>query len=446
MGQSWVDGHLPYTQLWDLKPPITFLYFAGLIFVFGKSFFVIRLGGVLLVSCTSFFTYKIARTIGPKKVAFWTALILVALQSLFGSVQGVMSEHISMAFFTIGIYLAYFTPQRPYPFLGGLFLGLALMTKLNLGYAVLGIFLFVLWYDSRKGSLLTTFHFLSKIGLGILIVVLATAFPYILKGSYLLWWESVFKAPMAYSKNNDPNVLKVLPYVLVVVAFLAIAFKRELLDLKSRNIWILIAITAGVLFSFLQTGKANGHYLIQLYPALMLLVGTVLYNAKLLLKANYKIALLLVVMALPVETYLELANVFNNKIEKGSFYNGEGVDVPRYFAQNGLSSKNVLFFEYHIGYWLLNTLPPSKAATHPSNILREGVFPYMRNKRETAAEELQFLLEEKKPDYIITRKNRRVFDKKMYSANFYVQLQLLENYSPMDTVNNAVIHQRSKRD
>ncbi len=26
MGQSWVDGHLPYTQLWDLKPPLVFLF------------------------------------------------------------------------------------------------------------------------------------------------------------------------------------------------------------------------------------------------------------------------------------------------------------------------------------------------------------------------------------------------------------------------------------
>lgn len=446
MAQSWVDGHLPYTQLWDLKPPVTFLYFAIVILTFGKSFFAIRLGGVLFVSCTAFFSYKIGHKIGPKKVAFWTALVLVVLQSLFGSLQGVMSEHISMAFFMMGIYLAFFPSQRPRTFLGGLFLGLALMTKLNLGYALLAVFLFVFGYDSLKGNLISSLKSLSKIGLGILIVIMATSLPYSLEGTFTLWWESVFKAPMAYSKDNDPNVLKVLPYVLGVITLLTISFKRGWLHFRSRNIWILVTITGGVLFSFLQTGKANGHYLIQLYPTLVLLVGLVLYNTKILFKANYKTGLLIIALVLPIESYIEITNVLNHKTEKGSFYNGEGIDVPRYFSKNGLSSKNVLFFEYHIGYWLLNTLPPTKAATHPSNILREAVFPYMRNGRKTAGEELQFLLEKKKPDYIITRKNRRVFDKKMYKANFYVQLQLLENYHPLDTIDKAVIHKRLKVD
>ncbi|MFV1448861.1 hypothetical protein VBZ51_06925 [Maribacter sp. HS] len=26
LGQSWVDGFLPYTHLWDLKPPLTFAF------------------------------------------------------------------------------------------------------------------------------------------------------------------------------------------------------------------------------------------------------------------------------------------------------------------------------------------------------------------------------------------------------------------------------------
>ncbi|MEM9869038.1 MAG: glycosyltransferase, partial [Bacteroidota bacterium] len=52
MGQSWVNGHLPYTHLWDLKPPITFLFFASIITIFGKSFIAIRLFGALLVALT----------------------------------------------------------------------------------------------------------------------------------------------------------------------------------------------------------------------------------------------------------------------------------------------------------------------------------------------------------------------------------------------------------
>ena len=50
MAQSLVDGHLPYTQLWDLKPPLLFLIFALPIWVFGKSMVAIRLMGLLAVS------------------------------------------------------------------------------------------------------------------------------------------------------------------------------------------------------------------------------------------------------------------------------------------------------------------------------------------------------------------------------------------------------------
>ena len=45
LGQSWVDGFLPYTQLWDLKPPLVFLFFAIIIQIFGKSYIAIRLFG-----------------------------------------------------------------------------------------------------------------------------------------------------------------------------------------------------------------------------------------------------------------------------------------------------------------------------------------------------------------------------------------------------------------
>jgi hypothetical protein len=38
MGQSILDGHLPYTELWDIKPPLAFAAFAFFIMVLGKSY------------------------------------------------------------------------------------------------------------------------------------------------------------------------------------------------------------------------------------------------------------------------------------------------------------------------------------------------------------------------------------------------------------------------
>lgn len=99
MGQSWADGNLPYLALWDLKPPITFAYFGLMITVFGKSLWWIRMGGVLMVSATSFMVYAFLRNNNkPFNQSIVLAVLSLYFSSLFGSVQGVMSEHISILF------------------------------------------------------------------------------------------------------------------------------------------------------------------------------------------------------------------------------------------------------------------------------------------------------------------------------------------------------------
>ncbi len=60
MGQAWVDGFLPYTLLWDLKPPLVFLYFAKIIYLFGKSLFAIRFFGAVIVGFNGYLLYRIA--------------------------------------------------------------------------------------------------------------------------------------------------------------------------------------------------------------------------------------------------------------------------------------------------------------------------------------------------------------------------------------------------
>ncbi len=104
MGQSWAEGHLPYTHLWDLKPPLAFLFFAIIIKIFGKSFIAIRLAGTICVAITSLYLFKIGDRISGRKVGFWCGMLYVFLSSLFGNVQGVMTEHLSMLFSVPGFW------------------------------------------------------------------------------------------------------------------------------------------------------------------------------------------------------------------------------------------------------------------------------------------------------------------------------------------------------
>lgn len=442
MGQSWVNGHLPYTELWDLKPPITFLYFASIIYAFGKSFFVIRFFGTLTVAITAFFTYKIGSKISSKKIGFWSAMACVALQSMFGSLQGVMSEHICMLFFMPALYLIIRHQKSYIYFISGLLMGLAVMTKLNMAYALLFIGLYILFSFFKKKEYISGIINAIWYGTGIVLVILLTILPYYLQESFDLWWNSVIKAPLEYSTARRYSILKLLPFYLCLTGFLLFIWKKKYLDLKNPSIQILLTAILGIVFSFAMGGRINGHYLVQLHPILIILVGIVISKVTSLQRVNYKPYILLLLLLLPVEAYIEYTAIIKHKLNKGTFYNGEGISVPNYIAKNNLNTKNILFLEYHIGYWKLGVNPPTKAATHPSNICRSELFPFFDNPRSTSVEELKYILEELKPKTIVTRKDRSIFDKKMIEENIYTNSYLAEHYKTVEIVEKAEILQR----
>lgn len=87
MGQSIVDGYLPYTKLWDLKPPLLFYFFSAVISIFGKSFIAIRFIGTLIVALSALYVFKITKKLTSKKIAVRAGIIFVLCSSLFGSKQ-----------------------------------------------------------------------------------------------------------------------------------------------------------------------------------------------------------------------------------------------------------------------------------------------------------------------------------------------------------------------
>ncbi len=441
MAQSWVDGHLPYTELWDLKPPLAFLFFSGIIYIFGKSFVAIRFFGALTVALVSFYTYKAGKEAHSARIGFWSALGCVYLLSLFGSLQGVMSEHLSMLFFMPALYLLLKHKQAKWIFTAGIMLGISLMMKLNLAYAVIGIFLWVLGISIHKRKFHKGFTEILLLGSGVIIPVAATFFPYLVSGIPEVWIDSVIRAPLAYSDDLKSSVFKVLPLVAVLLLFGLLCWKKKWIDFSDHRILLLSLALSGVVFSFLKSGKVNGHYLMQIYPMILILLGIALSRAMRYREIYHPLALFLAI-ALPVESYAEFANIIDNKRTHGTFFNGEGFTVPEFIREHELNPEEVLFFEYHIGYWVLDTSPPSKAATHPSNICRPALYPYFRNPRKNALEELNYLLDSLKPKTVVTRKDKTVFDREYIEEDAYVRAYLSEHYRLEGIVGRAEVFSR----
>ena len=441
LGQSWANGFLPYTQLWDLKPPLTFAFFASIISVFGKSFIAIRFAGMLLVIITAYFTYKIALTTIPKRASVIIGICCIFLLSLFGSLQGVMSEHICIAFFVPALYILFTKKSTIYIFLAGLLMGATVMVKLNMAFPILFIGIFLLYESFFSKKNINLIHVL-LFGIGVVTVILATILPYYLSDQTLVWWRSVILAPLEYTEARRYSIFKLAPIFIITGLFLIYAFKTKYLNFKNRTVQLLLVAISGVLFSFVKGGRINGHYLIQLHPMLLILVGIVIYNLILQYKPKLPAYLAFIVLLIPAESYLEYANVINNKYKKGTFFNGEGFSAPQFILENKLETKNILFFEYHIGYWNLDTLPPTTASTHPSNICRDELFSFFNNPRKNSIEELQFIMEELQPKTVVIRKNRRILDKKEIEENEYIDAYLAQHYKLLATVDNAEILQR----
>ncbi len=444
VGQALADGYLPYTFLWDLKPPIIFFIMGGLISIFGKSFIAIRLFGVIAVALAAFFTFKIGSHLFSKKIGVWSSLGTVLLLSLFGSLQGVMTEHVSMLFFMPGLYFLIKSRNNSNLLLSGLLIGLALMTKINLAYAALFITLFLLIEGIRtatwKQGLIKSILF----GASILIVIALTLLPYALTGKAGVWWKSVFLAPLAYTRSESFSPEKILPFVILITAFFFFAWRKQKLKFDNANAQILLISLAGVCFSFIKGGKVNGHYLIQVYPILLLFIGSFLTALPQLAKRNWTPLMLLLIFLLPIESYREYYMVIAHKQERGTYFNGEGIRVPQYLLAEGFNTEGILFLEYHIGYWLLDKSPPTQAATHPSNLCREELFPFFDNPRKTSLEELKFVMEDLRPETIVIRKNKRIFDKKEVRANEYVEQYLQKHYALHNALDAAEIYVRLK--
>ena len=419
MGQAMIDGHLPYLKLWDLKPPLVFYFFAGIIAVFGKSFIAIRLIGSIIVGLTGWFVFRISHLYYDKMPSFYAGLITVYLLSLFGAMQGVMSEHLAalplvMAMF----YLLKNQTFSSYLFVGFLF-GTAIMFRLNLAYAVFFVYAFVVFEKGLnlngilKGLLLT---------LGSFLAFAFTFSPYFFTGNAEILKSAVFDASVAYSNAEFNQMMKTFPMNIGFLALCVISWKFLRSKIPSNKLMLLIVLIIGQAFMFFKSGKVNGHYLIQIFPFLAILVVALI--SKIPFGINWQKNLVkmlpILFLLLPIESYLELKTLFDSKVENGTYFNGEGNAIPAYLIKKFGTEKpkNIFFLNEHIGYWNLDTNPPTATTTHPSNLMRETAYPFVRGAKSNSMEELKFIMNEIQPNFIVYDERRIPMERKSLEFEF----------------------------
>ncbi len=140
VGQSIIDGHLPYTQLWELKPPFAFGFYALAILLFGKTIASVRFAGALVVAFTAFVTNRTTQQLSTVRAGRLAGVLTVLLLSVLPSGQAVMSEHVAVLPMAIALYLLVKKGiTTATVFYSGLLLSSAAMVRLNIAYSAVGI-------------------------------------------------------------------------------------------------------------------------------------------------------------------------------------------------------------------------------------------------------------------------------------------------------------------
>ena len=463
VAQAFLDGDLPYTKLWDLKPPLAFTAFTIPIVIFGKSITGVRLFGALCLALAAFFVFQTSRRFVSKRLAFFLSCLVIMAVSTMPGGQAVLTEHIAIVPLTWAMALAALpalTIQRAF-FIGCL-IACACMVRLNLGVVALFYGLCVLLYYKYE-TLGRRLSCAVVYALGGLVVVFLTLLPYLLTGQSMLWWDSVVIAPLKYS-NEQYGIVEVffkqaahslgiykrgeniytaqtatglMLWLPALFGFYLLKTNWSQLDRQQRSLFLMAAVYfTSVGLSIIVGGAAHAHYLIQLMPSAALLAA--LTYGKITQRLGRPPLIVFAVCILTGFALRPIVGQYRTLAEQletsDRMLFGPAVEITDFLRRHCPGKPLPYFFTDHIAYWFMGVLPPTKVA-HPSSVGREYLLSFINGYPTSSAQEIKNIFSQK-PDYII--KHAEVW----YLRGHEDALKLLEKRIELDYTKIATIRKR----
>ena len=461
MGQDIVDGNLPYTNLWDIKPPLAYIPYSIFIFLFGKNIIAIRLLGLICVFISSCITWKICNKYWNKRTAFISSSLLIIFASTLPSGQSTMTEHLALIPQSLILFILI---RNRFDFSSlfvlGLLLGCSVLIRTNLVYLTIPVTYFIIsnefikhYRKNLKNCII--FYFGLSIPFSLVILV------YFFDNNLEVLYKSSIKAPFYYSSYESRsfynivinsyyitrnNLLSVnfLIWILAILGIIISYFKINQDRLQRiSNISILLLIF--VLLSIFHTGRDFGHYMIQLLPYSVLLssftINFVISNENRILKTLF-ITCILTLAFLPITKIIKqyhkiyIIKKFNNSLYYGTTYN-----ILKYFKENDVSGEYLFFMSHHICYWFLDSKIPTKYVT-PSTLAKDFLITAIDGSNSSSEIELTKILD-KKPKYIIKRKSEWYLKK--FNKNKSIDIlkyEIEKNYKLVKIIDSVFIYQK----
>lgn len=458
MGQSILDGNIPYLDAWDMKPPLSFAIFSLFIALFGKSLAAVRLGGLVCIYISSLLVYRSGKAIHSTTAGIIASLFLIVFVSSGISGLSTMTEHLLLVPVSWGLYMLVVQRVNIYTaFITGLLFGIGMLTKTSLVFESLAVLLLVVWRRSNPCTLfsarikqcaLISFgmgiplfavlsYYASHNALDLFIRTNVSVTSLYISATAISFSEKVRVFLSNIGSNMGLNPLLWVTFISGTVYHL-FRIKKEPLSMKVPLVFFIFQMAS--LFVIAQ--PFGYHYLFTSMPAMALVSGASL--SRLLPRkrkgrtAAYLVLLIIVVMGF---LYSLQGNVLKYYAEMRSDLAEEkpiGDDtcsrIARFLNAEGVKDQYIYMVNScQIDYWLTGSRCPTKYI-HPSNILlreREYMIKGIDGPGASREKELQAILE-KHPKFIIYRND--LWPEDLRSFKDLLDRELISSYELVKTI------------
>lgn len=434
VANSLLQGNVPYTDVWDNKPPgIYFLYALGLL-IFGNNIISIRFFTCILVGCTCFLLYCLGKKITNNEILGLIAGIIYAVFSLENGGLAANTEIFFTPFVVLGFYLLFcleITPEKQISqqkitlISIGLSLGIGLQIKQVVLFDFLAILIILslrLWWNKKSltqpliKEIVQCFTWLI---LGFIMPTILIIISFTIAGHFNEYWYANFTAN-SKRVGNESFAIMTLIYALFIqlkvnfflwLCLILTPFYMLTASIKSRK--ELTYLTIWFIMSFLGVAAPKSfftHYFLQLLPSFSLISAYIItesiWKIQNIPKLN-KIIILILILVMPIMTqiYPKLNATIQyplNRIVKGNQNWGDTPAMIGDYIIDKINDNDYIYvFDYQpVIYYLTRSKIPTKYP-FTSFLLKAklakvaGIEP----KKEFIS------IMEKKPKYIIKLRN-----------------------------------------
>jgi len=455
MGQSLLDGNLPYVELWDNKPPLAFVPFAAFIWLFGDSIVGVRIAGAICLAVSALLTHLIAGHLWGRLAGFLSGVLTIFFVSLTPFGQATISEIIALVPLMGALKIAVRYGMAPKAlFFVGFLISVAALVRLNLAYlaVVMGLFILFKQLFAEKRPPVAK---LAIYVVGGLVPIALVCIPYLLSGHLETLIKSSVLAPLQYSVSQNSAFDSLLFHLktgfgvdnaLLWVGFLAgiglcIVNWKNYSNSQKQGILVIAVFFLGTALSIINNGSAFYNHLIQIVGLLSLPAG--LFYASLFSHRHKKaiviaLTIVMTISALPV--LLAYKATGWRLLIGSSLLSDTGYQLAAYLKEENSEGRPVYLMNNHIAYWLTGTKPITKIVTHPDNIGRPYLIKVLEGPDASTETEIKKIIR-KKPMFIV-KKERPGYLKHDKNAQRTLDSALHDNYELVEKISKLYVFRR----